>query len=291
MIRTTSSLSLFLLLSLTGCFGEGGLGIFDSEPLLDEYTGFDQRIRGNYAQGSPVTFRANLEEGMTGEVDIQVPEQFTVLERGADSVSTTADGLGTGEVVIRLDGDTLGRYDTRVAAVDRLEFRRVVNGASREAYDTTQVFYGTVTVEVVVDFYGDDRRLYGRSITTVPASEDWTVRTTGNNDRITLLNRLAGLYEIPVSVGGAEVGSVAFERVDAVATFDLRLERDGDLRTVHAVATDASGRSVVVAPDWSVDGNPREGFEPLEYIGIGEEGGLVEAELDGEIASLSVPAI
>jgi hypothetical protein len=287
--RTTLPLALAAL-ALSGCLGDG-LDLFDSEPLVDEYTGFDQEIRGNYALGAPVTFEANLEDGMSGEVDIQVPAQFTVLERGADFVSTTADSVGTGEVVIRLDGDTIGRYDTRVAEVDDLEYRRVFNGLSREEYDETKVFHSSASVEVVVDFYGEGRRLYGRAITTVPESEDWRVETTSNNDRVHLDNRLAGLYEIPISVSGAEVGTVAFERVETVSTFELRLVADGDNRSVRPVVTDAEGRPVIAAPSWSVDGSPTDSLYPLENIGIGEEGGLVEATLDGETRSLMVPPL
>lgn len=291
MMNRSLSFSLTLTaLALSGCLGDG-LDLFDSEPLVDEYTGFDQEIRGNYALGSPVTFEANLDDGMSGEVDIQVPEQFTVVERGADFVSTTADSAGTGEVVIRLDGDTLGRYDTRVAAVERLEFRRVFNGLSREDYDETRVFHPSAPAEVVVDFYGEGRRLFGRSITTVPASEDWRVETTSNNDRIHLDSRLAGVYEIPVTVNGVEVGQVAFERVEVVSTFELRLVTDGDIRHVRTVVNDAEGRLVIAAPRWSVDGSPVDSIYPLETLGIGEDGGLVEATLDGETRSLMVPPL
>jgi len=277
-------------LSLAGCFG-GGLDIFDSEPLVDEYTGFDQEIRGNYALGAPVTFEADLDDGMTGDVDIQVPGQFTVVERGADFVSTTADSVGTGEVTIRLDGDRIGRYDTRVAPVERVEFRRVFNGLSREDYDEARIFHPSAPVEVVVDFYGEGRRLYGRSVTTVPESEDWRVETTSNNDRVHLLNRLAGVYEVPVSVNGVEVGQVTFERVEEAATFELRLRTEGDLRSVVPVVEDAAGRPVIAAPDWSVNGSPVDTLFPLESIGVGEEGGLVEATLDGETRSLMVPRL
>ena len=287
---SSSVVATLVAVGLAGCFGNG-LGIFDSEPLVDEYTGFDQEIRGNYALGSPVTFEANLDDGMSGTVDIQVPEQFTVVERGSDSVSTTAAAAGRGEVTISLDGDRLGRYDTRVAPVERLEFRRVFNYSNREDYDDTQVFHTSAVAEVVVDFYAaDGTRLYGRSITDVPASPDWRVRSTSNNDRVELLSRLDGVYEIPLSVNGVEVASVAFERVEAVETFDIRLETDGDLRTVRAVATDGSGRPVIVAPNWSVDGDEVDALAPLEFIGIGAEGGSVEASLGDETLALRVPA-
>lgn len=286
MIRNAS---LALALLAAGCFGDG-LDLFDSEPLVDEYTGFDQEIRGQYALGAPVTFEAELEDGASGEVAIQLPAQFDVVERGPDSVGTVAARAGRGEVTISLDGERLGRYDTEVAAVERVELRRVFNGLSREDYDEARIFHSSAPAEVVVDFYGDPGRLYGRGITSVPASEDWAVETTANNDRVTLLSRLAGVYEIPISVNGVEVGQVTFERVEAVASFELELERDGDVRTVRAVATDAAGRPVIVAPRWTVDGSRVDGVAPLEHIGIGEEGGVVEATLDESTVMLIVPA-
>ncbi len=292
MHRFTSPLS-FTFLSfavVAGCFGNG-LGIFDSEPLVDEYTGFEQSIRGNYALGAPVRFQAELEDDMSGTVAIEVPDQFTVVERGADFVSTIAETAGRGQVTLTLDGDRLGRYDTRVAAVDRLAFRRVYNWASRESYDRARVFHRSAPAEVVVDFYAGDTRLYGRAITTAPDSEDWSVRTTTNNDRVELLSRLAGVYEIPLSVNGEAVGQVTFERVEEVASFEINVQGPDDVRSVRASGTDAEGRPVIVAPSWTVDGSPVTGLSPLESIGIGDEGGLVEATLDGETVTLSVPPL
>jgi hypothetical protein len=69
------------------------------------------------------------------------------------------------------------------------------------------------------------------------------------------------------------------------------METDGDIRNVFPVVEDASGRRIIAAPSWSVDGSPRDGIAPLESIGIGEEGGLVEATLDGETRSLMVPPL
>lgn len=280
----------FALFALLGCFGTG-LGIFDSEPLEDEYTGFEQSIRGNYALGSPVTFQADLEEGSTGTIEILVPEQFTVLERGDDFVSTIAETAGRGQVELTLDGDRLGRYDTRVAAVDRLQFRRVYNWGSREPYDDVRVFHASAPAEVVVDFYAGSTRLFGRGITSAPASEDWSVRTTTNNDRVELLTRLAGVYEVPLTVNDVEVGQVTFERVEEVASFDIRLEGPDDVRSVRAYGMTADGRPVIVAPTWAVDGAPVTGLAPLESIGIGDEGGTVEASLDEETVTLTVPPL
>ena len=284
-------LSLSLVASLAaGCFGDDGSLFGSGEPLLDDYTGSRREIRGDYALGSPVTFRANLEEDETGAVDIEVHEGFEVLSRAARSVETRAATESTGTVAIFVDGDELGRFDTRIAPVGRVAFRRAFDLTDREDYTETLLFHPSATVEVVVDFYAaDDTRLFGRGITTVPDGSGASVVTTDNNDRVVLGADADGVYDIPVLVNGEELGTVSFEMVGSVDTLDLELQTDGSARRVVANAT-AGGRRVIVAPMWFVDGVRRETLAPLESLALDGEAHEVEAQLDELSATLFVPA-